>query len=159
DHRAASCQRLGVFPSPMSHDHLCLSAGVDDLCGPCASAPPAGPYGRPSHRLRRTPLRWPASLVPFFYNPFTQLILHLLDIRAIHCQCVGHLLIRYLQSHEIKAQDPHLQGLMMARKNGVRQVIKASVTGVTLGALTGWLCVIKATLANLCGLTRGARNA
>jgi len=50
------------------------------------------------------------------------------------------------------------QRLMMASKNGVGQIIKACVTVVTLVALTGWLCVIKATLDDLCGCTRGARD-
>jgi hypothetical protein len=48
---------------------------------------------------------------------------------------------------------------MMASKNGVGQIIKALVTVVTLVALTGGFCVIKATLDDLCRLTRGIRNA
>ena len=46
----------------------------------------------------------------------------------------------------------------MASKNGVGQIIKALVTVVTLVALTGWLCIIKATLDDLFGCTRGARD-
>ena len=64
-----------------------------------------------------------------------------------------------IESHEIEAQDPHLQGLMMSSKNGVGQIIKAFVTGVTLIALTGGFRVIKAALDDLCALTRGARDA
>ena len=45
---------------------------------------------------------------------------------------------------------------MMARKDGVGQIIKASVTVVTLVALTGGFRVIKTTLDDLFGLTRGA---
>src|SRR5712664_2886654 len=45
---------------------------------------------------------------------------------------------------------------MMARKDGVGQIIKASVTVVTLVALTGRFRVIKTTLDDVCGLTRGA---
>jgi len=48
---------------------------------------------------------------------------------------------------------------MMAGKNGVGQLIKACVTGVTLLALTGGFRVIKAALDDLFGLTRGARDA
>jgi insertion element IS1 protein InsB len=47
----------------------------------------------------------------------------------------------------------------MSRKNGVGQIIKASVTVVTLIALTGGFRVIKATLDDLYRLTRGARHA
>src|SRR5712692_4615745 len=45
---------------------------------------------------------------------------------------------------------------MMARKDGVGQIIKASVTVVTLVALTGGFRVIKAALDDVFGLTRGA---
>src|SRR5215510_5077135 len=48
---------------------------------------------------------------------------------------------------------------MLSRKNGVGQIIKASVTVVTLIALTGGFRVIKATLDDLYRLTRGARHA
>jgi hypothetical protein len=51
-----------------------------------------------------------------------------------------------IESHEIEAQDPHLQRLMMAGKDGVRQIIKAFVTVVTLIALPSRFGVIKATL-------------
>jgi hypothetical protein len=46
----------------------------------------------------------------------------------------------------------------MAGKDGVRQIIKAFVTVVTLIALPSRFGVIKATLDDLCRLTRGARN-
>src|SRR3989454_9395086 len=52
-----------------------------------------------------------------------------------------------------------LLSLMMAGKNRVGQVIKACVAVVTLIALTGGFCVIKATLDDLCRLTRGTRDA
>ena len=44
---------------------------------------------------------------------------------------------------------------MMAGKNGVGQIIKAGVTGVTLIALTGRFRVIKTALDDLFGFTRG----
>ena len=44
----------------------------------------------------------------------------------------------------------------MACKNGVRQIIKASVTAVTLITLTGRFGIIKTTLDDFFGLTRGA---
>jgi len=47
---------------------------------------------------------------------------------------------------------------MMARKDGVGQIIKALVTVVTLVALTGGFRVIKTTLDDFFGLTRGADN-
>src|SRR5262249_53687203 len=94
-----------------------------------------------------------------FYDPSTQLCRHLLHITAIERQFVSNLLVRQVESHEIQTQDPDFQRLMMSGKNGVGQIIKACVTVVTLITLTGGFRVIKATLDDLCRLTRGARNA
>ena len=91
-----------------------------------------------------------------FYDPFTQLCRHLLHITAIERQCVGNVLVRQVEAHEIEAQDPDFQRLMMAGKDGVGQIIKACVTVTTLIALTYRFRVIKPTLDDLCGLTRGA---
>jgi len=48
---------------------------------------------------------------------------------------------------------------MMARKNGVGQIIKAFVAVVTLVALTCRFRIIKAALDDLCGLTRWTLDA
>jgi hypothetical protein len=48
---------------------------------------------------------------------------------------------------------------MMSGKDGVGQIIKACVTVATRIALTCRFRVIKTTLDDLCGLTRGAGNA
>jgi hypothetical protein len=47
----------------------------------------------------------------------------------------------------------------MSRKNRVCEVSNSCMTVVILLALTGRLCGIKATLDDVCGLTRGARDA
>jgi hypothetical protein len=80
-------------------------------------------------------------------------------ITAIQGQFVGNLIVGQVQSHEVEAQDPHLQGLMMASKDGVGQIIKACVAVVTLIALTGGFRVIKTALDDMLGLTRRAVNA
>ena len=95
----------------------------------------------------------------FFYDPFTQLGRHLLHITAIQRQFVGNLLIRHIESHKVEAQDPYLQGLMMSCENGVREIIKACVTVMTLIALTCRFRAIQAALDDVFGLTRGARDA
>jgi hypothetical protein len=64
-----------------------------------------------------------------------------------------------MQAHEIQTPYPHLERLMMSGKNGVRQIIKTCVTGGTRIALPGGFGVIKAALADLCRLTRRARDA
>src|SRR5262245_18639597 len=67
-----------------------------------------------------------------------------------------YLLIREIQSHKIQTHHPDFQRLMMSRNNDVGQDIKPCVTIVTLVALTGRRRVSKATLDDLCGLTRSA---
>jgi hypothetical protein len=79
-----------------------------------------------------------------------------MDITAIQCQFFCNLVVGQVQPHEIETQDPHFQGLMMAGKDGVSQIIKAFVTVVTLIALTIWFRVIKATLDDMLRLTNGA---
>src|SRR5215472_6256254 len=155
DHRAASCQRPAVFPSPSCLDRLCFCVGVDGLCAPCFSPLLAVPYDQPPHRLHHTPPRWRESRLAFFYNATTQLRRHLIGITLIDGQLVGNLLIRYIQPHKIQTQYPHFQRLMMSSKDGVGQVIKACVTVVTLIALTGRFRVIKAALDHMLRLTRG----
>ena len=83
----------------------------------------------------------------------------MLHITAIQGQFVGNLLIRQIQSHEVQTQYPHFQRLMMSGKNSVRQIIKASVTVMTLITLTGGFGIIKALLDDLYGHTRGTRDA
>ena len=61
-------------------------------------------------------------------------------------QFVGNLLVGYIQSHEVETQYPDFQRLMMARKDGVRQIIKAGVTVATFIALTSGFRVIKTAL-------------
>src|SRR5215471_10164804 len=94
-----------------------------------------------------------------FYDPSTQLCRHLLHITAIERQFLSNLLVRQVESHKIQTQDPDFQRLMMSSKNRVGQIIKACVTVVTLIALTRGFRVIKATLDDVCRLTRGARDA
>jgi hypothetical protein len=84
---------------------------------------------------------------------------HLLHITAIERQFVGNLLGRQVESHEIQAQYPDFQWLMMAGKDGVGQIIKAFVTVATFISLTCRFRVITPPLDDLCGLTRGAGDA
>src|SRR5215510_9758083 len=86
------------------------------------------------------------------------LLLHHLWLSLMASNHIGFItlhLIRHIEPHEIQTQDPDFQRLMMSRKNGVGQIIKASVTVVTLITLAGGFCVIKAALDDLFRLTRG----
>src|SRR6266446_4673771 len=158
-HHAQSCQRPAAFLSPSSLDRLCFCGGADGLCALCSSPPPAVPYDRPPQRLHRTPTRWRGSRLAFFSHATTQRSRPLIGITLIEGQLVGHLLIRQIQPHKIQTQYPHCQRLMMSSKDGVGQVIKAFVAVVALIALTGRFRVIKATLGDVFGLTRGTLHA
>src|SRR5215471_7405234 len=94
-----------------------------------------------------------------FYDPRPQLRRHLVHITAVQRQFVRNLLIRYIQAHEIETHHPDFQRLMMARKNGVSQIIKAGLAVVALIALACRFRVIKAALDDLSGLTRWTHNA
>jgi hypothetical protein len=74
-------------------------------------------------------------------------------------QFVGNLLVRQVEPHEIEAQDPDFQRLMMSGKDSVGQIIKAYVIVATLLALPCRFRIIKTTLDDLLGLTRGAGDA
>ena len=82
---------------------------------------------------------------------------HLVHITAVQRQFLRNLPIRYIQSHEIEPAD--FQRLMMARENGVGQIIKAGIAVVALLALACRFRVIEAALDNLGSLTRWTRNA
>src|SRR5262252_1408534 len=94
-----------------------------------------------------------------FFDPSSQLRRHLVHITTVQRQFLRNLLIRYIQSHEIQTQHPDFQRLMMARKNGVGQIIEAGLAVVALIALTSRFRVIKAALDDLGGLTRWTRHA
>ena len=76
----------------------------------------------------------------------------------IEIEFLGNLVVREVESHEIQAQDPHPQGLMMAGKDRVRQIVKASLAGLAQGALTLGLGVIAPLLGNIKTITMGTRD-
>ena len=71
---------------------------------------------------------------------------------------VGNVVVREVESHEIQAQDPHPQGLMMAGKDRVRHIVKASLAGLAQVALTLGLSVIASLLSNVETITMGTRD-
>ena len=62
-------------------------------------------------------------------------------------------MVREVEPHEIQAQYPHPQGLMMTGKDRVRQIVKASLAGLAQVALTLGLGVIASLLRNLKTIT------
>ena len=82
----------------------------------------------------------------FFYDPTTPLRHHLVHSTDVYGPCGGHWLMREMQSHAVQTPHPDLERLMMARKKGVCQIIKACVAVRTRIALACRCRVIKAAL-------------
>ena len=76
----------------------------------------------------------------------------------IEIEFLGNLVVREVESHEIQAQDPPPQGLMMAGKDRVRHIVKASLAGLAQVALTLGLGVIAPLLGNIKTITMGTRD-
>ena len=73
----------------------------------------------------------------FFYNdPFAQLRRHRLHIANRQPQFTRYLFIGKVQPHEIQANYPHSQRLMMSLKDRSTQIVKLLTTGFAFVALT-----------------------
>ena len=92
------------------------------------------------------------------HYPLASLPGHLLHVVFMKIEFVGNLVVREVESHEIQAQYPHPQGLMMAGKDRVRQIIKASLAGLAQVALTLGLGVVTSLLGNVTTITLGTRD-
>ena len=76
----------------------------------------------------------------------------------IEIEFLGHVVVREVEPHEIQAEYPHAKGLMMAGKDRVRQIVKASLAGLAQVALTLGLGVIAPLLGNIKTITMGTRD-
>ena len=87
------------------------------------------------HRLRR--IRLPPIGPPpaACHDPCPQLSGHLVSAVFIHTQLMSDLPVRQIQTHEIQAQQPDSQRLVLACQNRISEIIKiptAAATHVTL---------------------------
>ncbi len=64
-----------------------------------------------------------------------------------------HLVVREVEPHKIQAEYPHAKGLMMAGKNRVRHIVKASLAGLAQVALPLGLGVVEPLFSNRKTLT------
>ncbi len=79
-------------------------------------------------------------------NALAQLLGHALHIIFVEPQLAGDLAIRQIQAHEVEAQHPSAQWLVMARKDRPRQVVEptpavpaAVLLALRLGGITSLL--------------------
>ena len=75
-------------------------------------------------------------------DPLTKLLDHRLDVVAVHVEFLGDLQARQIQAHEVEANYPGAQGLVMAGEDGSGEVVKPSLTSVAEETLAMRLGVV-----------------
>jgi hypothetical protein len=95
-------------------------------------------------------------LPDFFYHPFTKLGGHLLNIATVQVQLLGDLFIRQIQAHKVQAENPDLERLMVSGKDGVGQIIEASLAIFALMALPIRLFLMVTPPDNIFRITKWA---
>jgi len=82
-------------------------------------------------------------------DPLTKLRGHLLGIVGVQVQLLGDLLVREVQPHEVEAQGPDPQRLVMAGEDRPSQVVETPAAGGALIALPFRLGVVLTLLRDL----------
>ena len=84
---------------------------------------------------------------------------HLLSLRLRQIELGRDLLVRQIQPHEIRAEHPNPQGLMVAREHRIGQIIKgASTMATAISLATDFVCVVP-VLGDLLAIAVWAANA
>jgi hypothetical protein len=92
-------------------------------------------------------------------DPFAELGGHLLSVVGVEIQLVADLLVREIQSHEIKTEDPDPQRLVMASEDRTSQVVEEFLTGLATVALPLRLGRIMTLFRNPQRVAMGASHA
>ena len=108
------------------------------------------------YRPHRTQPRLQGLFEAFFYHAFTELSSHLMDIASVKVQLFGNLIVGQIQSHEIEAQYPNFEGLMMSGKNGSCEIIKAFSAIFAFIALPGGVLIVVTFFDCAYGITKRA---
>jgi hypothetical protein len=83
---------------------------------------------------------------------------HRLNLAFADPQFASNLAVRQVQTHEIQAQDPDPQGLVMARQNRPGQIVEALAAAVTQIALAVPLGLVSTVAHNLWPAAPGTLN-
>jgi hypothetical protein len=89
----------------------------------------------------------------------TQLRGHLMDVILVEVKFLGDLLVRQIEPHQVQAQDPFPQRLMVMSEDRIGQVVEIAVAGLAVIALSLPLSLMEAAPPNLVGLTPDAADA
>ena len=88
----------------------------------------------------------------------TELRRHLLRIARVDRQFARNLLVRQVQAHEVEAQHPHLEWLMMTGEHGPGEVVEAAPAGLAQVAPSLALRVIVPLVRDLGRVAVGASH-
>ena len=77
-----------------------------------------------------------------------------MNISTIKVQLFGNLVVGQIQPHEIKAQYPHFEGLVMSGKNGPGEIIEAFPALFAFIALFGGFPIIVTFFDCVYGITK-----
>lgn len=108
----------------------------------------------PATMYTSSPSILPLNFVDYFWhNAFMQLCCHLLHNTLRQIQFYRNLPIGKIQTHQIQAQHPSLQRLMMTFKYRITQIIKLLSTSLTFIPLLMGLGCMKAAFVDFTGST------
>jgi hypothetical protein len=79
-----------------------------------------------------------------------------LNIATVQVQLLGDLFIRQIQAHKVQAENPDLERLMVSGKDGVGQIIEASLAIFALMALPIRLFLMVTPPDNIFRITKWA---
>src|SRR3954454_8450671 len=84
---------------------------------------------------------------------------HGLGVALAQTEFLRDLTVRQVHSHEVRAQDPGRDGLMMSGQNGSRQVIEAVLAGLAQVSLSVPLAIVMTVADHACAAAVEADNA
>src|SRR5918995_6316998 len=84
---------------------------------------------------------------------------HGLGVALTQTQFLRDLTVRQVHSHEVRAQYPGRDGLMMSGQNGSRQIIEAILAGLAQVSLSVPLAIVMAVADHSCAAAVEADNA
>src|SRR5438128_12443817 len=76
-----------------------------------------------------------------------------MQIVLVEIEFLGDLLIRQIEAHQVQAEHPFAQRLMMMREDRVSEIIEVAATGLAAIALTFTLALMPPAPFDLVGLT------
>src|SRR5918996_2188553 len=82
-----------------------------------------------------------------------------MDIIFVEVEFLSNLRIRKVETHEIQTQIPNAKRLVMTSKDGISQIVKATMARLTQVTLAFRLGVVTPLLGDLRAIAMGTRHA